>query len=175
MGGLRTKIHEMVARLGSNDSDLICVTETWLNKDVNDSELNPDNYQIFRRDRDYLSESTTRGGVCIILVRSDLTSPYRIINPTSRGPMAEDITDSLYICTVYSTPTRDHLKYTDFFQPIICLTDLIGYQDKVLFLGDFNSSSIQWIRSSSGVESVIVTSDDRPNALFDTLTYTGRY
>ena len=48
------------------DLDVICLTETWLNDSISDSELLPTAYNVFRKDR------KSRGGETLIAVKSNL-------------------------------------------------------------------------------------------------------
>lgn len=53
LSGLRTKTTEFSTSAVANDAEVDCVTETWLNSNINDSELFDFNsYNIFQKDRD---------------------------------------------------------------------------------------------------------------------------
>ena len=49
--------------------DIVCLTETWLNKSISDFEILPTGYDIYRKDR----QSRTGGGV-LIAIKSSLCS-----------------------------------------------------------------------------------------------------
>ena len=50
--------------------DIICATETWLNGEISSSEIFPDSYVVFRRDRN----STTGGGGVLHAIKKDLVA-----------------------------------------------------------------------------------------------------
>ena len=47
------------------DSDVVCVIETWLNSDISNSEILDERYEIFRKDRE------SRGGGLLVAVKSE--------------------------------------------------------------------------------------------------------
>jgi len=48
--------------------DIICLTETWLNDNVFDSELGFTNYNLYRNDRNNLSYGKKRGGGVLLSI-----------------------------------------------------------------------------------------------------------
>lgn len=66
--GLRTKTDTAFLNLSVIDKDFFCLTETWLKEGIYTSELfNNLNYITHRRDRDYLSSGTCRGGGVLVI------------------------------------------------------------------------------------------------------------
>ena len=65
--GLRTKISEFKSLLLYTKPDIVCGNESWLAKDIKSSELFPDEYQVFRKDR----IDGGGGGVFILVKKSD--------------------------------------------------------------------------------------------------------
>ena len=60
---LLPKVDELIANLSVNTVNLVAVTETWLNDDIEDNLVSIRGYNIFRRDRPH-----RRGGeVCVYL------------------------------------------------------------------------------------------------------------
>lgn len=75
--GLRTKTNLIYNKLLLLDYDIVLLTETWLYDGIFDSEIAPDRFNVFRRDRGSLG-----GGVMAlcdnklqVLMRNDLMSP----------------------------------------------------------------------------------------------------
>jgi hypothetical protein len=65
----RNKIVELQSLASIKDATIICLTETWLTKDIADSEILPSNiYNIYRKDRD------GRGGGVLTAVKFYLIS-----------------------------------------------------------------------------------------------------
>jgi len=50
------------------------LTETWLNNDIADGELNLFSYNVFRSDRNSTTSGCSRGGGVLISIRIDLPS-----------------------------------------------------------------------------------------------------
>jgi hypothetical protein len=48
---LLPKIDELTALLSANDIDLVAITESWLNKDIDNSLLSISGFNLFRKDR----------------------------------------------------------------------------------------------------------------------------
>ena len=65
---LKNKLPDLHYLIYSSCVDCVLITESWLNDNIDDGLLDPnDEYVIFRKDR----QSTTGGGVCV-LVRKEL-------------------------------------------------------------------------------------------------------
>ena len=63
------------------DLDVLCISETWLHKEIGDKEVSIDGYDIIRKDR----TNKRGGGVCVyvrsslaIIHRNDIMSEYDI-------------------------------------------------------------------------------------------------
>ncbi len=74
------KLEEIIRILSVGDIDVLCITETWLNRYVQDSMIAIDGYNICRADRTAASGKTTGGGILVyykssldVQVVSDLT------------------------------------------------------------------------------------------------------
>ena len=63
---------------GITDSEIIAVTETWLNENVSNGEILNDNYSIHRRDRN----TGARGGGILLAVKNSLNSALDFSNKT---------------------------------------------------------------------------------------------
>lgn len=155
--GLRTKMNEFSLNLASSDEDIICLTETWLHSGFLSSEYFINNYKSYRRDRDYESTGTTRGGGCWIIHKSSLIS-NRVSSFESNIDFVEDVwieiaqpTGRLLLCTVYITSMvyRSNL-YEQFFDKVRHNLASIDSHDRVLIVGDFNLSEITWTKNSDG-------------------------
>ena len=73
---IKNKVAELHMRLEFDNPDVILGTETWLNKSVSNSEIFPENYSVFRNDRDPNVKGQTHGGV-LIAVKSNTTCTQR--------------------------------------------------------------------------------------------------
>lgn len=80
---------------------------------------------------------------------------------------------SLYLCTVYVTPSVDRLAYIQHFECVLNSIDNMQDDGKIIIGGDYNLPSIHWMESTFGIEPLINDSNDVTDALFDTMTYAG--
>lgn len=88
--GLRTKSDCFSLSLLSLNADVVCTTETWLNSDYLSTEYVVDNYQCFRRDRNFSISGTNRGGGCLIAVKNNIRVE-RLYNFETNLARMEDI------------------------------------------------------------------------------------
>ena len=71
--GLRSKLHTFKQNVTNNNYDVICITESWLNNSIYDFNIiDPENYSIFRRDREDTRSLKKDGGGAFIAVKNDL-------------------------------------------------------------------------------------------------------
>ncbi|KAF0702594.1 Reverse transcriptase domain-containing protein [Aphis craccivora] len=64
--GLRTKLFNFKCNTSCFNYPFITLTETWLNNDIADGELNWFNYNIFRCDRNSTTSGCSRGGGALV-------------------------------------------------------------------------------------------------------------
>lgn len=88
--GLRTKSNEFSLNLEAFDADITCITESWLTEGFLNSEYSSNRFHIHRRDRNYTSSNTSRGGGSIIIHKNNLRST-RIMEMESNINFVEDI------------------------------------------------------------------------------------
>lgn len=156
--GLRTKYNEFSLNICNINSDFICLTETWLHGDFFSSEYLFQNFKSHRRDRNYNSTKTTKGGGCWIIHKPNINS-IRRYDFECNIDFIEDIwiqvklsnNAYLYICTVYITPmnSNNHL-YVKFVDQVKDNMSKIDSTDRILLIGDFNVPKIEWSMSSTG-------------------------
>lgn len=126
------------------DPHLAIITETWLNSLINDYEIVPPGYQLFRRDRG------SRGGGVAIVVKNGI------------GVTAEDQIDSheslilkvsfhghtFFLCAVYRPPDADDSFLFKFHDRMMKLNG-----KNCIVTGDFNLPAIDWERKQYGLSS----------------------
>lgn len=109
--GMRSKLREIHLASLVSQYDVIVATETWLNDNINDSELFNTSYKIYRRDRSSTSLGGKEGGGVLIAVSKMIQSSRLIKWETN----CEDLWISLKthtnkeartlnICVVYLPP-----------------------------------------------------------------------
>lgn len=180
--GIRTKCLELYNNILSSDYDIMCITETWLQSDISDSEFCDSRYDIFRCDRDLDSTNKVTGGGVMVCVLRDLCA-------TVKQEWACDQIESicvsipgrrlgtnvnLHIILIYLPP--DNLIASRLqcvlssFQRLLDLNP----SDNYLLLGDFNMPCIRW--SDDNYSLMHVGSTDMQNEslkFIDELIYLG--
>jgi len=74
-GSFEPKLRLLQDLVYGHDFDIICLTETWLNNSINDHEILPTGYSIYRHDR-----AGRTGGGTLTAVKSSLSSS-EIVKP----------------------------------------------------------------------------------------------
>ena len=70
---MKSKLQNFYLSLSTCSFDLICLSETWLDNNVNNSEFTTQNYIIFRKDRNFVETKCSRGGGVLIAVRNNFS------------------------------------------------------------------------------------------------------
>lgn len=120
--------------LASNLS-VLAVTETWLTEQIQDNELIPSGYTIFRKDR------KSRGGGVLIAVKHTLAASL-LHTPKD----LEVVSINLAVCTpltialVYMPPNAPE----EYRNKLYCYLRSLTAREHLLILGDFNLPDINW-------------------------------
>lgn len=122
-----SKLNIIVPSLNASFFDIIALSETWLSPSISNSELDFNNYIIYRCDRSPLTSVYKRGGGVLVAVRSHLNS--KMLNVTVK--CIEHVfvqiklrSNVIIICCVYIPPSSPITLYEQFFLSItnfICL------------------------------------------------------
>jgi hypothetical protein len=75
--GLRIKCTNFFESVSVNDFKIICIIETWLSDSFRNRNVFPDNYFVFRVDRDNTDSKVTRGGGVLTAIHRSLSSCKR--------------------------------------------------------------------------------------------------
>lgn len=147
--GMRTKSKEFFVNLIANSYDIIFLCETWLTDGFYDSEFFDNRYVVFRVDRRVDLTGLTRGGGCLIAVKSSLSA--------MRRPEWELDKEDVWISVVHEcgSKTNFNVRYVEdgnklagydvHFKRICDIVTSTGSSDRFVFLGDFNlSDAIDW-------------------------------
>jgi len=134
--GILSKVDYLDILLHDNNIDVLCLNETWLTSNIDDSEIMIDGYSIFRLDR---CNGKTRGGVmCYVksnlctkqnvdIYDSDVEALFLEVNLPNTKPIA--------IGTVYRPPDST-VEYIDKIDNLFQKCNSI--YDDVYILGDLN-------------------------------------
>lgn len=141
----------------SESADLVWVTETWLTKDIENTEILHNEYSIYRNDR----ESRAGGGVMLAVKSSSFISSREVVDLKADIEVisTELITNSklkFVICCCYRPPNADHSwleKFNSF------MAQLSSRHNNIIICGDFNFPKLRWNSpiAISGADEVMFT------------------
>ncbi|XP_045459220.1 uncharacterized protein LOC123669672 [Melitaea cinxia] len=132
---------------------VIAFTETWLNCNINNSELMDSRYVIYRRDRVITATSKQDGGGVLLAVSKELQS-RRMPDWESAGEdlwVVVDVdlcgkSEKLALCVVYLPPTSStQMKLKTLSDFLNSASRVLLKMNKVVICGDFNLSFIDWV------------------------------
>lgn len=152
---IRGRLNVVRNNIGLLDEyDIIALTETWLNENINDAELGLYNYNIVRCDRSlFTSDKNDGGGVLIALHRKFKFEKIIISNNIFELLFVKVFTDNTsFIVGVCYIPTGSKSEYYSEFIECIqtSLRDILANENiaKFSLLGDFNIPGYQWLNES---------------------------
>lgn len=176
--GLKSKLSTLHIGTLLGDYDILCFTETWLNNNVLDGEVFPENYNVYRRDRASSACRKLEGGGTLIAVKNSINSHIQ----EDWSSDAEDLwvtviadegnknSMKFHLCCVYIPPSN-YMALSTFCSK---LTNIItsNPNDKIVICGDFNMASIQWyLDEVNNICSPRNYTDINSNLLIDTLSF----
>lgn len=157
------------------NNHIIILTETWLSKKVNNSEIFCSKYQIFRKDRESCNGLKTSGGGVLIAVLNELSSEEIPLNDFFHIEIIcvsiKIKNKSIYIICCYIPPSSPLTVYSDHLKAINTILNKLKSTDNVILVGDFNLPSVSWIATPDSNNLVPTRSSDSSaefiNSLFD--------
>lgn len=129
---LLPKLNEVEALIKFNKFNILALSETWLNNDIDTSHINIDGYNLFRSDR-----GTRGGGVCFY-VEKRITATI-IPMPNSIEQLWLNIHFHKFKCVVgvvYRPPQLDYKTFLNDLED--SFTFCYSLSDTVICCGDFN-------------------------------------
>ena len=136
------KIDELELYIKEEDLDIIGITETWLTEEILTSEICPEGYTLYRKDRKDLVK--TRGGGVALFVKND-------INITEREDINEQLFPESLWCEILSKGDKTLLgvcyrppdSLTVNNEALYSIINKVG-RENVVIMGDFNFPEISW-------------------------------
>lgn len=130
----------------SSDYDFVCVSETWIQDGVFNSELFPVSYDVFRCDRDLAVTGGSRGGGVLLAVRGEIGAELIDLTVVRNVVPIIDVVackvnmkcGSLIILVLYVPPNIDSASF-DLFFDVLCSLDIILH-NRLVVVGDFNAA-----------------------------------
>ncbi|KAJ8940739.1 hypothetical protein NQ318_005490 [Aromia moschata] len=142
--GLRTKTHELFCATSQAEFDVVAFSETWLQDDINNSELFPEDYQVYRSDRRLnLTGQSCGGGVLLAYKNTIKCKQYTPSVISDNFPSIDIVcckctvgSTIIYIIVMYIPPSLPVNEFELLFDMLEQLEFL--YDNKVVIIGDFN-------------------------------------
>lgn len=154
--GLRTKLDDLNKNILQNNYDMICLTESWLNRSVFDGEIGDERYNLYRRDRcSHTSDKHDGGGVVVLVNKSIVTQRKTQLE----SPNTEDLFISLkqvgsyrnlVLGLVYLPPDMDTESFGSYLESVTDRLASNNQLDNIILLGDFNVSKQTWLLTNHG-------------------------
>lgn len=147
--GMRTKNDTFLLEIMANSYAVLLLCETWLNSNIYDSEFFDNRYVVFRMDRNSAVTGLSRGGGCLIAIRSDLHSMRRTEWELSK----EDLWISIFhengmktnLNVKYIENGSDLSSYQVHFDKICEIITSSDASDSFVLFGDYNlGDSVVW-------------------------------
>lgn len=140
---IKNKLYQLHTKL-----DILALTETWLNKNIDNGELGLFNYNIFRCDRIF-NEKITRGGGSMIAINNEINSKLIMSESNNIEEVFIEFTlakKKYLLGCVYIPPASKYDAYLTHQQTIENLT--LKYPNhELIVIGDFNLPHINWSNS----------------------------
>jgi len=126
--------------LDNYSPDIVIGCETWLNSSILDNEIMPQNYKLYRRDRD-----DGYGGVLIGVSTNLPSEPVDIetLCEVSAVSIRLSHNQELIVIGAYRPPSRD-ITYQQNLCKCICDTVASRPNSFIFCAGDFNVPDVQW-------------------------------
>ena len=128
--------------------DILGITESWTNEDIEDSEIKFEGYSLFRRDRVNLPKE--RGGGVLLYVNEKLNAVRELddVNypcETVWVKILDKLKNEIFIGVCYKSPTANEEEISAMFEQVRMFS-----QHQMVLMGDFNYADINWKFMDSG-------------------------
>lgn len=143
MRGLRTKCQDLYSCVSDCEWDCVMLVETWLSSEVLSTEYFPNEYVVFRSDRNFNLVNKTCGGGVLLAFKSCFDVSLVDVSIASNALPIVDIIGCkisynktvMYIFNIYIPPSLSSADFEYFFD---LLERVIADKCNVLVVGDFN-------------------------------------
>ena len=165
------KLDELKHCLADNKNiEIICVTETHLNKNILDAELFIDGFKFFRKDRNFdihaeeskiFDESSSGGGSIIYVkdtIHSNLVQSFYDKAPDSLAIEIDSSIGKFCIACVYRSPNLNSLLNDVLLSSLKDICNVSNSFETVL-VGDFNLPDVSW--ESGSLKNCNVTTNNK--------------
>ena len=144
---LNNKRNEFLALQTTYVYDIICITESWLNTDINDSEISC-NYTLSRNDRD------SRGGGVLVAFKPSFNLRRILLNSKLEYIFlklkASDL--NIFLLLIYIAPPISLESLEKLYDIINQASSLMSSEDQIIILGDLNLTDFNKATDCSKVQ-----------------------
>ena len=146
------------------DALIISFTESHLNENILDAEININGFEMFRQDR----KLAPKGGI-ITYVKETISSMAKVVSAGSRGNIEYlciyfKNKDLLFI-TIYRPPTENHQNFYEVLKTIDEYISSLPTTPSIILTGDFNYPGIRWSNGLAINVPVGLNQNSSPNSL----------
>lgn len=142
--GTTSNLERFQELIYANDTDIVCVNETWLHSGILNSELLHSGYSIYRKDRD-----TRRAGGVLLAVKTDSFKTMKqymsAVGTVDIEIVSAELTtisdQKILFCSCYRPPDADQ-GWVDSFT--VFLDQVCDQFNNIVISGDFNLPHIPW-------------------------------
>ena len=176
VGGLRTRVKDIVGAVGLCDYTSIILLETWLTPEFSSAEVSFQGYTVYRSDRNVDTSDKHRGGGVLIAISNNLRSKLVIVDTGSVEQLFVEVRSSrktLIIGAVYIPPRSSLEKYNAHCLAVQDVSERFPQADLTIF-GDYNLPNATWSNEEMGV-SVICPEDSPANVVAESFSYVGLF
>ena len=161
--GLRSKVDQVFFGAQSDESDIYCFTETWLNESFNNNELFPHNFQVYRSDNQSALSNKSRGGGVLIALTNNLITlgspvPYNTRLTDALLIRVKNLNVTFLLCVVYISPSSPLAEYQSFYN-FIDAHHNANSNTKLIICGDFNIPNLNSGQTSATLDNFILFYD----------------
>ena len=147
--GLRTIIDELFVAVSDAEYDVIILTETWLNDEINSLQLFGTMYTVYRRDRDPASCGKTRGGGVLIAVSNKFSSKQKtcaILDIEQLWVSIRYCDTDICVGGVYLPPdsSSDVSVIQKHIDSVLAVANSLDPHAIHLIFGDYNQPGLVW-------------------------------
>ena len=140
------KLDETSKKAHEEEIDIIGITESWTNEDIQDAEIGILGYNLYRKDRD--NKDKSKGGGVLLYINSTLTSTEE-----NNGRYSESLWVEIYlygklnltIGVCYRAPTISNIEEINLFNTMKEMA-----KRPSIIMGDFNFPDIIWSSMEAG-------------------------
>ena len=141
---IRNKLDALLLFISIHQPDFLCVSESWLNKNIHDNEITIDGYSFLRKDRHF----SLGGGVLLYYKEYFNLSPLLFssnLEIVGASFTLNNYSKPFLICAIYMPPN----SALNHFEELYDLLFPFKQSHNLFLAGDFNLPEINWLNPNS--------------------------